>query len=133
MRAAANELSVHPDARYYTNFAFPAMSLVGPRPEVRRYFELYPPEVQHAMVRFRPGMTSPGLLLLFDESEILGRSADPHQTYTSELIPIKAQCIMQYSMHNSMLGDLMTILSTVRKVIHSLTFAIANALRRSAY
>jgi len=115
------------------NVVLGEMSLVGPRPEVRQYFELYPPDVQRAMVRFRPGVTGPGLLLLFSESEILGRSADPHQTYVSELIPIKAQCIMQYAMHNSILGDLRTIISTVRKVIHSLTFAIANVLRRSAY
>jgi lipopolysaccharide/colanic/teichoic acid biosynthesis glycosyltransferase len=111
------------------NVVLGEMSLVGPRPEVREYFELYPLDAQRAMIRFRPGVTGPGMLLLFNESEILGCSADPHRTYTSELIPIKARCIMQYAMHNSMLGDLRLIFCTLGKVVHSLTFATANALR----
>ena len=92
------------------------MSLVGPRPEVREYFELYPSDAQKAMVCFRPGLTGPGFLLLFNESEILRRSLDPHQMYTSALIPIKARCVMQYAMHNSMLGDLSIMLYTFQKV-----------------
>jgi lipopolysaccharide/colanic/teichoic acid biosynthesis glycosyltransferase len=95
------------------------MSLVGPRPEVREYFELYPPDAQRAMFSLRPGITGPSLLVLFNESEILGRSADPHRTYTSELIPIKARCIVQYATHNSILGDLRMILCTLRKVVAS--------------
>ena len=31
------------------------MSLVGPRPEVREYFELYPPDAKRAMMSLRPG------------------------------------------------------------------------------
>jgi lipopolysaccharide/colanic/teichoic acid biosynthesis glycosyltransferase len=95
------------------------MSLVGPRPELREYFELYPPDAIRAMLSLRPGITAPGLLMLFDESEILGRSADPHQTYISELIPIKARCAVQYATRNSTLGDLRLILFTIRKVVES--------------
>jgi lipopolysaccharide/colanic/teichoic acid biosynthesis glycosyltransferase len=93
------------------------MSLVGPRPEVREYFELYPPDAQQAMISLRPGITGPSLLVLFNESELLGRSADPHRTYTSELIPIKARYIVQYAAHNSVLGDIRIIFCTLRKVV----------------
>jgi len=95
------------------------MSLVGPRPEVREYLELYPPDAERAILSLRPGITAPGLLLLFNETEILGRSADPHQTYVSELIPIKARCAVQYATRNSMVEDLRVILCTIRKVIES--------------
>jgi len=95
------------------------MSLVGPRPEVREYLELYPPDAESAILSLRPGITAPGLLFLFNETEILGRSADPHQTYVSELIPIKARCAVQYATRNSMVEDLRVILCTIRKVIES--------------
>jgi lipopolysaccharide/colanic/teichoic acid biosynthesis glycosyltransferase len=91
------------------------MSLVGPRPEVSEYFEFYPPDAARAMISLRPGITSPSLLL-FNESAILGRSTDPHQTYISEIIPIKARSALHYSTHNSILGDLKVILWTLRKV-----------------
>ena len=61
-------------------------------------------------------MTEPNLLMLFNESEILGRSPDPHQTYISEIIPLKARSALQYATHNSMLDDLKVILCTLRKV-----------------
>jgi lipopolysaccharide/colanic/teichoic acid biosynthesis glycosyltransferase len=93
------------------------MSLVGPRPEVREYFEHYPPDAQQAMISLRPGITGPSLIVLFNESEILGRSPDPHRTYTSELIPIKARYIVQYAAHNSVSGDFKMILRTLRKVV----------------
>src|SRR5262249_47320566 len=110
------------------NVVFGEMSLVGPRPEVRYYFEFYPPEAQRVMVSLRPGMTGPGLLALFNESEILQCSADPHRMYTCELIPIKARCILQYAMHRSIFGDLKMIMCTLRKVAHSL--ASDTVLRR---
>ena len=93
------------------------MSLVGPRPEVREYFEHYPLDAQQVMISLRPGITGPSLLVLFNESEILGHSADPHLAYTSELIPIKARYIVQYGTHNSVPGDLKMILRTLRKVV----------------
>jgi len=101
------------------NVVLGEMSLVGPRPEVREYFKLYPADVQRTMILFRPGVTGPGLLLLFNESAFLSRSADPHQTYVSELIPIKARFIMQYAAHNSIIGDLRLIFCTLLKVVRS--------------
>ena len=92
------------------------MSLVGPRPEVREYLEFYPPDARRAILSLRPGMAAPNSLVLFNESDILGRSADPHQTYISEIIPIKAHCALQYEMDNSLLDDLKVILRTLRKV-----------------
>ena len=92
------------------------MSLVGPRPELREYFELYPREAKVAMISLRPGVTGPGLWLLFNESKLLDQGVDPHQTYISEFVPIKTRDIVQYAAHNSVLGDVKIIFRTLRKV-----------------
>jgi lipopolysaccharide/colanic/teichoic acid biosynthesis glycosyltransferase len=92
------------------------MSLVGPRPEVKEYFELYPADAKRAMISLRPGIAAPTSLVLFDESDILGRSANPHHTYISEIIPIKARCALQYEANNSLLDDIKVVLRTLRKV-----------------
>ncbi len=93
-----------------------SMSVVGPRPEVREYFLLYPRDAQRAMISMRPGITGPSVLVSLDERECLGLSADPRETYASEIIPIKARYIVEYAAHNSLLGDLRIILITLRKL-----------------
>ena len=94
------------------------MSLVGPRPEVREYFDLYPKEAQRAMMTLRPGMTGLYPAALFDENELLGRSLNPYQTYISELIRLKASCVVQYAANNSLLGDMKIVLFTLRSLIN---------------
>ena len=93
------------------------MSLVGPRPELREYFDLYPPDAKLAMTRLRPGITGPGLWMLFNENELLAQSADPQSSYISEIVPIKARDIVQYAADNSLLGDLKIILCTLGRVV----------------
>jgi lipopolysaccharide/colanic/teichoic acid biosynthesis glycosyltransferase len=95
------------------------MSLVGPRPEVQEYFELYPEEAQRAMMTLRPGITGLYPAALFDESELLGRSVDPHQTYTNEMILLKSRCVVQYAAERSLVGDIKIILFTLRTLINS--------------
>ena len=89
------------------------MSLVGPRPELREYFELYPPDARRAMTSLRPGVTGPGLWMLFNENEVLAQCADPRSSYISEIVPIKARDIVQYAAHNSVWGDLKIIFCTL--------------------
>ena len=93
-----------------------SMSVVGPRPEVREYFLLYPRDAQRAMISIRPGITGPSVLMSLNEGEVLRLSLDPHETYASELIPIKARYIVEYAAHNSLLRDLGIILCTLRKL-----------------
>lgn len=93
-----------------------SMSVVGPRPEVREYFLLYPPDAQLAIISMRPGITGPSVLMSPDEGELLRPSLDPHATYVSEIIPIKARHILEYAASNSLLGDLRIILTTLQKL-----------------
>ena len=62
------------------------MSLVGPRPEVRRYVDLYTPE-QRKVLSVRPGITDYASIEYIDENRLLAQSDDPDKTYIEEIMP----------------------------------------------
>jgi lipopolysaccharide/colanic/teichoic acid biosynthesis glycosyltransferase len=64
------------------------MSLVGPRPEVRKYVELYSPE-QKNVLNVRPGITDIASIEYKKENELLAGSPDPEYTYIHEVMPEK--------------------------------------------
>jgi len=66
------------------------MSLVGPRPELRKYVELYS-EKQKEVLSVRPGITDLASLEYIDENELLGASADPERTYIENIMPAKLE------------------------------------------
>jgi lipopolysaccharide/colanic/teichoic acid biosynthesis glycosyltransferase len=71
------------------------MSLVGPRPEVRKYVNLYTPE-QLKVLSVRPGITDYASIQYVDENALLGASLDPEKFYIEEVIPNKIQLNMKY-------------------------------------
>ena len=71
------------------------MSLVGPRPEVRKYVELYTDE-QQKVLSVKPGITDYASIEYMDENEILGKSNDPEKTYIEEIMPEKIKYNMKY-------------------------------------
>jgi lipopolysaccharide/colanic/teichoic acid biosynthesis glycosyltransferase len=71
------------------------MSLVGPRPEVRRYVDLYTPE-QRRVLTVRPGITDFASVAYYDENALLAASSDPERTYIAEVMPAKIRLNMQY-------------------------------------
>ena len=64
------------------------MSLVGPRPEVRKYVNYYSP-AQLEVLSVRPGITDEASIVYRQENEILGKSPDPEKTYIEEIMPHK--------------------------------------------
>ena len=64
------------------------MSLVGPRPEVRKYVQLYTTE-QKKVLSIRPGITDWASINYRDENAILGESSDPEKDYIAKIIPDK--------------------------------------------
>ncbi|NCA76538.1 MAG: sugar transferase [Alphaproteobacteria bacterium] len=71
------------------------MSLVGPRPEVRKYVELYSAE-QQTVLQVKPGITDYASIAYMDENTLLGRSADPERTYIETIMPEKIRLNMKY-------------------------------------
>lgn len=66
------------------------MSLVGPRPELRRYVDLYSEE-QKKILAVKPGITDIASMEYINENEILGASADPERTYIEQIMPAKLE------------------------------------------
>ncbi len=74
------------------------MSLVGPRPEVRKYVELYTDE-QRKVLRVRPGITDYASIEYANENELLSKAQDPDRTYIEEVMPDKIKLNMRYLEH----------------------------------
>lgn len=64
------------------------MSLVGPRPEVRKYVDLYSAE-QRKVLDVRPGITDIASIEYKKENELLAQATDPEFTYIHEVMPEK--------------------------------------------
>lgn len=94
------------------------MSLVGPRPEVRKYVNLYNSE-QKSILDVKPGITDLASIMYYNENEILANSVNPEQTYINEIMPIKLELNKQYIHEMSLLTDLKIIFKTFIKLINS--------------
>jgi lipopolysaccharide/colanic/teichoic acid biosynthesis glycosyltransferase len=93
------------------------MSLVGPRPEVPTYAELWPAAERETILSVRPGITDPVSLLFRNEAEELARAADPEEHYRTALLPHKAQMYAEYVRTRSLAGDLAILLRTVQALV----------------
>ena len=89
------------------------MSVVGPRPEVPKYVDLYTPD-QRRVLSVRPGITGPASLEYINENELLGRSNDPERTYIEEVMPAKLAIDLRYIEQASFALDMRIILATAR-------------------
>jgi lipopolysaccharide/colanic/teichoic acid biosynthesis glycosyltransferase len=94
------------------------MSIVGPRPEVRKYVNLYNSE-QKSILDVKPGITDFASLMYYNENEILANSVNPEQTYINEIMPIKLELNKQYINEMSLFTDLKIIFKTFIKLINS--------------
>ena len=75
------------------------MSIVGPRPEVKKYTDLYTEE-QCKILDVRPGITDYASIKYVDENEILGTSDNPERTYIEHIMPDKIKLNMIYISQN---------------------------------
>ena len=92
------------------------MSLVGPRPEVRKYVDLYTDE-QQKVLSVKPGITDYASIEYMDENEILGKSNDPEKTYIEEIMPEKIKYNMKYIQNKNLFEYFKIILLTVLKIV----------------
>jgi len=88
------------------------MSLVGPRPEVPRYVELYT-EDQRRILALKPGVTSPASIAFSDESELLARQEDPENFYRAQLMPAKIREDLSYAKQATIFSDCAMVAKTL--------------------
>jgi lipopolysaccharide/colanic/teichoic acid biosynthesis glycosyltransferase len=87
------------------------MSLVGPRPEVKEFVDLFPKEYARVLT-VRPGITHQGTLMFRNEEEILAGATNPRARYMRFVMPLKLK-IYQDKLEQPITEDLKIILATV--------------------
>jgi len=92
------------------------MALVGPRPEVPRYVELYTPE-QRRVLSVRPGITDPASIEFRNESELMAGQDDPERYYREVIMPRKVQLNLDYLDRRSLATDLGILFATAKAVL----------------
>lgn len=91
------------------------MSFVGPRPEVRKYVNLYTP-AQLRVLSVKPGVTDWASIKYFDENDILAGSDDPEDMYIKVIVPSKISKNLEYIDNQDLFMDLKIILSTIKRI-----------------
>ncbi|MGP1514488.1 MAG: sugar transferase [Bacteroidales bacterium] len=89
------------------------MSLVGPRPEVRFYVNMYTEE-QKKVLDVRPGITDPSSIIYKNENDVLGTQNNPQQYYVDVIMPNKLQINLEYIQKRTLFTDIKVILQTMR-------------------
>ncbi len=92
------------------------MSVVGPRPEVKEFVDMYGPD-QRVILDVKPGITDFASIEYFEENKLLGLSEDPRETYVSVIMPAKIELNKKYLNHPNIRTDLKIIWRTFVKML----------------
>ena len=92
------------------------MSIVGPRPEVQEYVDLYTSD-QRKVLTVKPGITDYASLEYFKENELLGQSENPRETYINEIMPAKIELNKKYIANPTLAQDIKIMWLTFLKMI----------------
>ena len=88
------------------------MSLVGPRPEVKKYVGLFRADYEK-LLTVRPGITDPASLRYSDEEGLLSLSADWEEDYINRILPAKIRLSSAYVDNHGVMSDIKLILKTI--------------------
>ena len=100
----------------FINVLIGQMSVVGPRPEVKEYTDLYTAE-QRKVLAVKPGITDYASLQYYDENRLLGESDNPKETYINEVMPAKIKLNRKYLDNPNIGHDLKIVWLTFMKVL----------------
>ena len=92
------------------------MSLVGPRPEVRKYVDLYTNEQQKVLC-IRPGITDYASIEYVDENEILGKAINPEKVYIEQIMPHKIRLNIKFIENNNIKEYFKIIFLTFKSIV----------------
>lgn len=92
------------------------MSVVGPRPEVPKYVDMYSDEEKEVLL-VRPGITDIASIEYRDESSVLEKALDPEKTYVEEIMPHKLKLNRKYIENMGLLYDIGLIFKTFKAIL----------------
>ena len=91
------------------------MSVVGPRPEVRKYVDMYNAR-QQKVITVRPGITDFASIQYVNENELLKNTENPEKLYIDEILPAKLELNLEYIENRHFFKDLRIIMLTVKAI-----------------
>jgi lipopolysaccharide/colanic/teichoic acid biosynthesis glycosyltransferase len=94
------------------------MSLVGPRPEVRKYVEMYSP-LQLKVLSVKPGITDYASIIYSNENALLGAVSDPEKEYIEKIMPAKLALNLKYIGERNFFIDMKILVQTVFRILTS--------------
>ncbi|WP_207425878.1 sugar transferase [Pedobacter sp. SYSU D00535] len=94
------------------------MSLVGPRPEVEKYVNMYT-AAQQRVLSVKPGITDWASIKFCQESELLASVADPENFYITEIIPSKIAYSLAYIDDHDIWVDMKILMLTVIRIFRN--------------
>lgn len=100
----------------FINVLVGEMSIVGPRPEVKEYVDLYT-EDQRLILQVKPGITDYASLEYFKENELLGKAENPRETYINEIMPAKIALNKKYIAKPTIGTDISIMWKTFLKIL----------------
>lgn len=92
------------------------MSLVGPRPEVRKYVEMYTEDQMHVL-DVRPGITDLASIRYRNENELLEKAENPDQYYIDVIMQDKLKINLDYVKNHSFMYDIKLIFGTFWAIV----------------
>lgn len=98
------------------NVLFGEMSFVGPRPEVKKYTDLYN-ENQRVVLSVKPGITDYASIKYRNENDLLAQSSDPEKLYIEEIMPEKLNLNLKYINDNNVFKDIKIIINTFYTIL----------------
>ena len=91
------------------------MSFVGPRPELRKYVELYSNH-QKEVLKVKPGITDTASIQFRNENDLLANASEPEQYYIQHILPAKLELNQHYITNKSSILYLRIIITTINSV-----------------
>lgn len=92
------------------------MSIVGPRPEVRKWTEVYS-EKWEVVLKVKPGITDNASIMFYNEEELLSHSPDPVETYLNNVLPTKLDLNINYVNNQTFKEDIKIIFRTLQRIL----------------
>jgi lipopolysaccharide/colanic/teichoic acid biosynthesis glycosyltransferase len=92
------------------------MSLVGSRPELPRYVQMFRDEYSE-ILKLRPGITDPASVKFFDEEEILDKYCGTEDAYVAKILPEKVRMAREYVMQSSLKSDLCILIQSMLRIL----------------
>jgi len=96
------------------------MSLVGPRPEIKKWVDVYPQQWERVL-QVRPGITDPASIFYRNEEELLAKADDPEACYRDVVLPHKLELYTQYVQQQTFFNDIKLIFQTLWSLVWTKT------------